>query len=123
VWAADFETPEGSSTFFSFFLLFLCSIGRNKQKQYLQAGALKSAANTVHECTIQCPTEASHFYPCYAQQSIQYMNVLYNAQLKPAIFILAIQSTLTLNSTEKLCFYCNTRNAENLPKRHVWSWL
>jgi hypothetical protein len=22
-----------------------------------------------------------------------------------------------------LCFYCNTRNAENLPKRHVWSWL
>jgi hypothetical protein len=30
VWAADFETPVGSSTFFSF-LFFLGSIGRNKQ--------------------------------------------------------------------------------------------
>jgi hypothetical protein len=33
-WAEDFETPTGSSTFFSFFL-FLGSIGR---KKYLQAG-------------------------------------------------------------------------------------
>jgi hypothetical protein len=30
VLAADFETPEGSSTFFSFFF-FLARIGRNKQ--------------------------------------------------------------------------------------------
>jgi hypothetical protein len=29
-WAIDFETPVGSSTFFSFFF-FLGSIGRNKQ--------------------------------------------------------------------------------------------
>jgi hypothetical protein len=30
VWAADFETPVGSTTFFSFFVFFE-SIGRNKQ--------------------------------------------------------------------------------------------
>jgi hypothetical protein len=31
VWAADFETPAGSTSFFSFFLAF-GSIGRNKQE-------------------------------------------------------------------------------------------
>jgi hypothetical protein len=29
VWAADFETPVGSSTRFSFFFFFFGSIGRN----------------------------------------------------------------------------------------------